>query len=408
MSSSYDVVVALPPDGTLIRDLTLSFVIGLVATASRLGRGCRATCNHESVYLSFERESEWEMVTGTLLGSTRSLLELKRETLRCPQLHVNDYNNVFKALLGADVSKTSSYLDAFIAMTLNKKHASSLMDPKTGPKHLSLLTSSRSTMTLGAEEGGMRGYALIQPLKVETYEYGSSFHKPYRLDFKVRTTVPWLLVFGVGFAFSYAGMTPEGLFFITPDEGALADLNTVRISTAVNLAASLLRAPADPTLPYLTYVALTIPELVNRSRSTEVLSVALEKGVVDYLLSDEESEALAKEPMPRIKLHKMSTTIRAYTALLRESVDASTLVRYAFTLDKVSGGSDCRKYLVNRVVKPALGGREPKYLSLVAHLYEAVHGAKSPYFSTYYIARELDPVPPSYVRGMIRALEELR
>ncbi|MCX8205185.1 MAG: hypothetical protein N3H31_05995 [Candidatus Nezhaarchaeota archaeon] len=404
MSSSYEVIVSLPPEGTLARSLTLSFMTGL-ASAS----GCSITCDRETARLSFKSEDEWRVAASSFLDAADRLLEVKRERLRCPQLHYNDYANVFNALLKGKVSKTSSYIDAFIAMLRDPSQRSLLTDPRTGAEHLSSVRLSQRTLTLGA--AGERSYALIQPFRVETYEYGSSFHSAYRLKLEVRTTAPWLLALGAGFAFSYAGMMPEGMFFVTPDEDSLTDISTTRVSTAIEVASTLLNVPADPALPYLTYIALNIPELISKTKSSEILSAPLEKVLIDYLLSDESVKNLEERPIPRIKIHKILAAVRAYTLLLKESADISQLVRFAFKLDKVSDGSECREYIASDVVRPALGGRNPRYLSLVTHLYEAVHGAEDPYSSTYYIVRELSSwgyrMKPRFVRSIIRALEEL-
>ena len=262
-------------------------------------------------------------------------------------------------------------------------------------------------LLLGLKVSGVKDYALIQPFKVEAYEDGFTFHAPYTMELKIRTTIPWMIVFSIGFAFSYAGMTPEGLSFITPDEDSLTDLNSMRLSTAIDISSSLLRAPVDPVIPYSMYIAFLLPELISASKSPEVLGSEI-KSFEEYLLSDQEVKALEKEEIaiPRIKLQKMSTTIRAYTMLLKESVDISLLTKYAYALDELTGSSSCRKTIIDNVIKGALGGREPKNVNATMLLYEAIHGAKDPYYSVYYIARNFS-LEPDHVNGMIRAFNRL-
>ena len=407
LSSSYDIAIVLPPRGMLIRDLTLSFIAAFATTAKKLDKSCHITHDYESVYITLERESDWPLIIDSLLMATQKLLELKRSTLRCPQLHFNDYTNVFRGLLGMKISKKSSYLDAFASLVAEPDYCSILRDPNTGVKHLASITFDKSSLFFGLKVPGIKGYALIQPLKVEAYENGFTFHAPYTMDLEIRTTIPWIIVFGIGFAFSYSGMTPEGLSFITPDEDSLMNLNDMRLSTAIDISSSLLRAPVDPVIPYSMYVAFLVPELISASKSPEVLGSEV-KDFEEYLLSDEEVEALQRGDIaiPRIKLHKMSTTIRAYTMLLKESVDISLLTKYAYALDELTGGPYCRKAIVNNVIRGALGGREPKNVNATMLLYEAIHGAKDPYYSVYYIARNFS-LEPSNVDGMIRAFDRL-
>lgn len=400
--SSFNGIIALPPRGMFIRDLTLSFISAFVTTTSKLNRACHTTYDHDKVSIVLEGQNDWSLVTQSLMRTAQNLLQLKRSILRCPQMHVNDYKYVFKDLLGAKVSNTSSYLDAFSSLIADPNYCNALSNPNVA-RHLASLRFDGSKIFLGLSG---KSYALLQPFKVETYEHGLTFHSPYTMDLEIRITTPWLLVLGVGFAFSYAGMTFEGLSFISPDEDSLSDPYKMRLSTAIDITSSILGVPVDPVIPYSMYLSFSIPELLSASKSSELLRCDM-KDLEEYLLSDQEVASLSGgELLPRIKLQKMSTTIRAYTTILRESVDLSLLVKYAYLLDKVTGNSNCRKTVVNNIIRRALGGRDPKSLNAAILLYEAIQGAKDPYYSIYFIARNFQ-LSPQEVEGMLKVFDEL-
>jgi len=391
----------------LIRDLTVSVAAALKAVASTIGEELSARLVGPYIDLTVDSESSWAEVVNSLIAQALDVVKVKVDRgIRAPKLNKNDLKYVFSRI-GLPVDRGSTYIDAFYELIA--RHGSALAHPVGGLalRSLGMAASADKHLLLGVPSARERSstYALPQIFKVEAYEKGSAFHRPYTHDFSVRLTDAWLTLLAIGFSLTYLGMYGGQVAFITPTEEALSSNVNARLTTALSLASSLLRASPDPIIPYAVYLALTIPDVVIAESPPypEIADVwRFVKGVLVRGDGEAAKELSREGRVPSLNMHRLGVG-RAFTALSRESLNLSRLLHFAYVLDEVSGGRECRQRLRNGLVRRALGAVEPKLVNAVTLLYEAAHSAKDARYVTYTILR----IASEVVQGDLRRRREL-
>ena len=410
---SYDLVVKLPPEGSLLREITVTSVVTIYGTAEKLlGHGkIKIRYGGDHVVLSIDDLSSWNYVLQNTLKNAHMILKVKSAILRAPKLHINDLNYVFRRM-GLTVPKGGTYIDGFLS--LFTEYGMREFDLNVVKQHYSSLELHGNSLIYGVE--GV--YPLIQILKVELYETASDFHRPSTMPFKTKLSLPWYILLGIGFTMSYAGMFGNQVLFITPSEEVLEQPSEIKYALALAHAITYSRKIADPTIPYQLYIALMLPELVKASSLIERIKEGYSLDVLyDYLLSDEEYLELEKKSIegkiPRINIHRI-TVSRAYTSIERSNIDLSQLVRFAYVLDsyaKKENALYCREVFREKVVSQGIGGRNPKIMNALALLYETIYGAKDPRYTLYYLLRtiieEKIQLGRKCIIALLKALEEI-
>lgn len=415
---SYDLIIKLPPEGSLIRELTVSAIAAIYRNAEKLLQSEEYSLkyNGEYVILSLENMYSWNQILYTTLRSSVSTLKIKSTVLRAPKLHINDLNYVFKKLV-AFMTRGSTYIDGFLkALTV---HGPNVFNYDTVKTHYNVIEFKKGMLVYGVG----KTYPLVQVFKVELYETATDFHRPSTVPFKTKLSLPWYILLGIGFAISYAGMFGNQVLFITPSEEVLETPPEVRDALALTLGATFSRRIANPIIPYQLYLALTLPEMVQSRILTkhikENYSVGREllEGLYSFLLGDHEYEEFEKKSVegsvPKINIHRI-TIGRAYTSVERASIDLSYLAKFAYILEHYAEkekSPKCREILRDKIVAQGIGGVDPKIMNVLTLLYETIHGAKDPRYVLYYLLRTISnrgiQIDKGCVSALIKALEDI-
>ncbi len=382
---SNEIKVALPPGPSLLRDLVITSLATIHSASRDLGNELRIEVRGDEVLISNIRD--WDIIIQTVINEVINVLDVKVELgIRAPKLNQNDFNYVFKKLVGT-LTKNSTYLDAFRELLRSNNLISKLSNLNQVRKELSSVgVTGRNELLLGAS----RGYPLLQIFKVESYETGLSFHRPYTMKFSIRCSDVWLGLLGIGFAYSYSGLYGGRTSLIT-FRGDVSELHG-KVDVALQLSLTLIRAPPTPIIPYLMYTSLAIPDVIRSDKAPEMLGdeAAL---ITKSLLSKDEAKKLREMInlgyVPPLNLHIL-TVGKAFTAISRLPIDYSTPLKFSYILDEVcsESGINCRDEL-RSFIRLGLGADEPKAVNAITLLYEAISGAKDPSLATYYLLRTI-------------------
>jgi len=344
--------------------------------------------------ITLERAEDWSIAADAAISTALNALTVKKEALRAPKINRNDRSYVFMRLVNS-LTKDSSYIDGF-AEVLQKLH-SKFMNPREVSEELGNVEFGKGELRLG---GPLAKYPVLQLFKVELYEKGLTYHKPYTLEYSIKCSESWLTMQAIGFAYSYAGSYGGKVTFITVKEEYRS---YPTYDLALVLASTLARLEPDPIIPYIMTLSLKLPDMIKR----RVLEEAGIKGLEDILLSSEEASDLSRKIMegryvPSIGLHTLSVG-RAFTALSRLTIDLTVPMKFAYLLDAKEDGTACRNTL-GRLLARALGAGEPVLINASTLLYEALNRAKDFNYVLYVLLRTVRELRE---RGRLRRDEEL-
>jgi len=356
LSRSQRILVELPPEGLLLREITATAVNAL----SYFGkmdvevRGDFVELRCRDVSYSLLRASD----------GLKDILNLKlSKGTRWPPLHRNDKDTLKKSkAVASKVKALQSYADLvaeFVGLL---------------PQLLSgdLRVSSRGgKLILG--DGDV---ALPQLLKVELYEGSLTFDEPYVGELEVRLDDHWLSLLAAGLAVAYVdyielATIPE----LLTDRRAFASLVSVKIAELLE------GAKVGLTIPRILYIHILASALAERSfRASRAvgLTESLVKLFEDYEVPGSST---------RLRIHSLDFDGRTYREISREDIvfNTSILEFLRRVGDRVC--LDQLKSFIRMTSRAGIDATASKVLNAVTYLYEATQGAKEASFAVYYLAR---------------------
>ncbi|MGC8987811.1 hypothetical protein [Infirmifilum sp.] len=363
--SDNSILIDLPPEGLLIRELTTT-AINAIASLGDL----EVFVKKNTVELkSSSREIEYSLQKA--VNGLKSVLEVK-EKLVWPYLHKNDKGTLSKSNIVKEIVKESKNLNTYL--DLAKLFIDNLRNLLLGQpgRHLNI-SSAADKITLG--KGNI---ALLQMLKVEFYETSLKYNAPYSRNIEIRVDDAWLSLLIAGLVVSYVGA--PGLlgpyeFMTTPE---LLSRNPMEFKRfiSINLSHVTRRVRMRPVLPYLFQIHILAKyapkEVLNR------LSSLFESG---------NNEPPITRPLS-FRTHMLASYGgKEYVELSREDIILSS--RILEFLDEL--GEKCSQQLSD-FIELAYEAKNPKVVNALTYLYEAVHDAKDPAFASYYFVRVAEEI----------------
>ncbi|HDN76028.1 MAG: hypothetical protein DRO18_02570 [Thermoprotei archaeon] len=409
MSGRSVLTITLPPP-SILRDLTITAIALIGRLAKDVSKDIEVRPNPLSDSIDIVIDPGlWPSLMKLALDTAHQIIDIKSSRLRAPRLNFNDFRYVFRRL-SKDVSRESTYLDGFKYVLSNSGVREDLMDFITCSKELSSigLVRVRGKDVIAFGTKGLQ-YPMPQILKVEMYETGLTFHKPYTLDISGRLSNAWLGLLSIGFSVAYAGMFGANVALVTLTEESLS---RVDVAVPIEVSTTLINVNPDPIIPYILYISLRIPDLmtdkglasylgslgISAESLTNLMKLMLPSTKVEYL-----RRFLKVGGLPKLKVHTMGVT-RVFTVLNRAELSLEPTLRFAYLLDNICGSSVCRSEELISVVGLGLGGNEPKVLNALTYLYEAINRAKSPYEATYILLRTIAELRAEAEAGRGRAV----
>ncbi|MEM4971892.1 MAG: hypothetical protein QXE01_11655 [Sulfolobales archaeon] len=365
--SDEQLIIELPPPGTLIRDLALTAInmIGAFGEASISLRGNEVIVSHGDMTTALGRFSnEVYLIYG---------VKSKGRNFRWPYLHVNDKGTLKKIIPQSQLDKIETYGDVAVYFV------------REIPRILG--QGGRLSVKIGRNsiQLGQGKLSMFQLFKVELYEKGLSYNMPYQLDLDVRMDEAWTSLLLAGFAVSYMGMrASDGVVLSTIPE--IYDRCSQDSWLAINVASALYNVPTSPAIPYILYIYTTAILLEDPSDRKNMFSEVPEGlALFERLFADE-----CKNRWIRgvgLRIHRIALAGRTFTEVSREDLTiGGEIARLANLCDK--SGCACLQQ-VREIIRRGLGAEEPKILNALTMLYEALIGSKDPSEASYYIARAI-------------------
>lgn len=356
MSRSQRILVELPPEGLLLREITATAVSAL----SYFGemdveiRGDLVELRCRDASYSLLRASE----------GLKDLLNLKlSKGVRWPPLHKNDKDTLKKSrAVAGKVDALQSYAD------LVSEFVGLLFQLLDGDLRVS---SRRGKLILG--DGRV---ALPQLLKVELYEGSLTFSEPYVGELEVRLDDRWLSLLAAGLAVAYV----DYIKLVTIPE-PLTDRRVFASLASVKIAELLEGAKVGLTVPHILYIHILASALAERSFRTS-RAVGLTESLV-RLFEDYEIPG----SFTRLRIHSLDFDGKTYREISREDIvfNASILEFLRRVGDRVC--LDQLKSFIRMTSRAGIDATASKVLNAITYLYEAVQGAKEASFAAYYLAR---------------------
>ena len=367
--SDEQIIIDLPPPGTLIRDLAVTAInmVGTFGEASISLKGNAAVISHRSLQDALSRFS----------NEIHYIYRVKNKgkNIRWPYLHVNDKGTLKKVIPRSQLDRIETYGDAaeyFIREIPQLLGKGGRLSIKVG----------RSSIQLG--QGKL---SMFQLFKVEFYEKALSYNMPYQLDLDVRMDDAWASLLLAGFVVSYMGMrVSDGVVLSTiPD---IYDRCSQNSWLAINMASTLYNVPTNPTIPYMLYIyatAILLEDPKNRGDMLSDIPEGLE--LFEKLFGDKCENRWARGV--GLRIHRIALAGRTFTEVSREDLTiGGEIARLADLCDQDNLGCNCLQQ-VRDFIRRGLGTEEPKVLNAVTMLYEALIGSKDPSEASYYIARTI-------------------
>jgi len=356
LSRSQRILVELPPEGLLLREITATAVSAL----SYFGemdveiRGDLVELRCRDASYSLLRASE----------GLKDLLNLKlSKGVRWPPLHKNDKDTLKKSrAVAGKVDALQSYAD------LVSEFVGLLFQLLDGDLRVS---SRRGKLILG--DGRV---ALPQLLKVELYEGSLTFSEPYVGELEVRLDDRWLSLLAAGLAVAYV----DYIKLVTIPE-PLTDRRVFASLASVKIAELLEGAKVGLTVPHILYIHILASALAERSFRTS-RAVGLTESLV-RLFEDYEIPG----SFTRLRIHSLDFDGKTYREISREDIvfNASILEFLRRVGDRVC--LDQLKSFIRMTSRAGIDATASKVLNAITYLYEAVQGAKEASFAAYYLAR---------------------
>lgn len=356
MSRSQRILVGLPPEGLLLREITATAVNAL----SYFGemdvevRGDLVELRCKDVSYSLVRASD----------GLKDLLNLKlSKGIRWPPLHRNDRDTLKKSkAVAGKVKALQSYADL----------VAEFIDLLPQLLEGDLRVSSRGgKLILGSGD-----VALPQLLKVELYEGSLTFNEPYVGELEVRLDDRWLSLLAAGLAVAYVDYIELATIPVLPtDRRAFASLVSIKIAELLE------GAKVGLTIPRILYVHILASALAERSfRASR--AVGLRESLVK-LFEDYEIPGSSA----RLRIHSLDFDGKTYREVSREDVVFSTPILEFLRRVGDRACLDQLESFIRMTSRAGIDATASKVLNAVTYLYEAIQGAKEASFAAYYLAR---------------------
>lgn len=372
--------IALPPDGTLMRNLVFTTIPVLADSEGFQDADYSDSLDEYSLF--FTNEYAAEEAFEKLFQLALDVVTKKRKAkIRDRGLHRNDNQWISKLIGGQE-----GYLAA----------ANNLIEhfrEEFEPGCLSIRSTTRSKEVYGCSNGAT--YSLIQPLKIEHYEYGSGWLKSVGGGVKgeVRLDLNWYVLLMAGYILSYAGIIDDEMIFITPEEAWVAETiakkqkfwipyrkilgefgsflygsieKEGRRGEGIVTRMASLNVPLEPKHAYLIYVA---SDLAISFKGRRIILKTL-----------------------RLGFTRIAGGGRTFTLLERAEADLAPLIMKISRLYEVSEGgraAECLRNIARKTLfyrRSALA-RYGDYHRFTSHFYEYLHQAYDPYVLIYEAAR---------------------
>lgn len=374
MKEGFDFRIVLPPRGTLIRELVIS-TIPLLTDLNEV-QDVRYGVMHDEVVLKFVTREAVDYVFRMFYDAVIDVIKRKLYVkIRDRGLHRNDAQ-----WLNELVGSQSGYLSA--ALSFIEK-----FEDDFEPFSLSRKTVKRSGEIYGFVDGNTHTYPLIQPLKVEKYEYDGDWMSVVGGGVKrvTRFDKNWYMLLLAGYGLTYAGMVEDELMFIYPDEHWVMEyvaegqkfwMPHVQIAgkfgrflfdpdSGIISRMAELRVPVEPKTAYLLYVAsnltLAYETRVSLLKKLRIGVARIAGGGRTYTLIEKINADLAPLLSMITKLYLIDKT----AVICLESISRKTII-----------------YRLNRNLN--LYG---DYHTFTSHFYEYLHHAYDLYTLIYEAAR---------------------
>ena len=365
--SDEQLIIELPPTGTLIRDLAITAInmVRAFGGASISIKGNTAVISHGSLQAAFSRFS----------NEIHYIYRVKNKgkNIRWPYLHVNDKGTLKRIIPPNELDRIKTYGDAaelFIRKIPQLLGKGGILPVKVGGNSIQL---------------GRGELSMFQLFKVELYETGLSYNMPYQLKINVRMDDSWASLLLAGFTVAYMGMrASDGVVLSTIPE--IYDRCSQGSWLAINMASTLYNVPTNPSIPYMLYIYATAILLEDPDRRRDILSDIPEGlELFEKLLADECDNRWVRGV--GLRIHRIAIAGRTFTEVSREDLTiGGEIARLADLCDQGNRDCNCLQQ-VREVIRRGLGAEEPKILNAVTMLYEALIGSKDPSEASYYIAR---------------------
>jgi len=380
-----ELVIELPPSGTLIRDLTVTAVNmlekfgGVKISVDREEGRVKVKASHpnlESALWSFSNE-------------LINIYDIKSEVVRWPPLKKNDRETLQKVIPQDKLKNLGNYGD--VARYYVERLPELL--GKGGMLEVKVDGSKSKTSVRLSQKGrkDRKDIAMLQLFKSEWYEGGLVFNRPYNLKVEIKLDESWASLLLSGFILSYTGMANIDtkvieVSLLTIPEIAY-DPYQRKLWLALNLATTLRRVPTNPTIPYVLY--------------TYIIAILLEDPSIRKALLAEVPEGL--EPLNRIlskgnrirqdadvllRIHRIRTAQnvrdQTFTEVSRENLMMGEGVMKLADLC-IERDCPCLREIKDLIEE----GSEARILNAITILYEALIGSKNPAEASYYIVRTI-------------------
>ena len=355
-------IIELPPPGTLIRDLAITFIN--IVKAYNIA---------EVTYIGDEIILTHKDLTNAMAKLSKELSQIhsiKNKYVRWPPLHKNDKGTLEK-VISKQTANLSTYGD------IARYYIEKLPD-LLGKGGRLTVEIKRNSIQLG--QGIL---AMFQLFNIELYEKGLSYNKPYQLNLKVRFDEAWASLLLSGFVASHMGIRGgDGVVLsATPD---ITDPCSLGSWMAINLASTLYNVPTNPTIPYILYIYATAILLEDPGRRKSMLADYPEGLEIFNEIYSQQCENIWDKGL-NLRIHRISITGRTFTEIYREDL---TIGGGIARLSELCENQDCRCLEQFRdLARMGLGANNPDVVNALTVLYEALIGSKNPAEATYYLAR---------------------
>ena len=379
MSGEYTLIVKLPPEGTLLRDL----VVTSLAYIREFGYDQNVEVSFEGSAVKISAQSR-DTILDLFKGLYREaahVADAKSERIRLGIL-LND-QRILSRLLKREV-KGLTYLDAIrdflYAHASTDLDLSSLKDVEVRDRGIKL---------------GQGNFATINPLVSERYEHGLEFWRlNYERKLEVLLNEEWYALTLAGFAFATASFIDGDLLMVYLPEHFVASEVPEKLLKALGevhgphslqkKVNKIVYEEQHPAEPFSAFVLLVSLNLVKGAENSPVLYAHR------YSL-----------PLALCKLRRANNV---FTMLEKKQAELFDTLRFAARLMKE--GVELVEELIRvarRTLSLRLGAEFTIYNRFCNLLLQSIQGAYSPYEVAYYGARN-GLMSYSLVKGIISAL----
>lgn len=347
--------IALPPEGMLIRDLTLTALVHMLGTLD-------LELLHDKVVLSASTQAKIDDCFRSLYGTASNVIR-KRARMRVGMIK-ND-QQVLSRLLNKDI-EGYTYLDAFKDF-LDARRVTSLNLPSLGR-----LAIDEKSITLG---GGK--YAALNLLISEKYERGTEFWRlNYRSKLDVRLDEEWYSLILAGLSLTMSAYVDDDVII------------TYFPEDFVRAASRLGELPMIPSI--LPGLHEKISDIVHNSWSNVEPFTAFVLFIAFNLAKDERvSDVVSQLRRLPLAICRLRRSGNVFTMIDKRRAELFDALRLAYRAQEKAGPLYDRLIRIcSEALRTAeLGAEFTIYNRFCTLLYQAVHGAYDPYEVVYYGAR---------------------